>query len=152
MSNTESSKPSKRGPSVFVIFGLFFLCATILAFAAKVAFPTAFLPETPAQKQQRENAVLADIEAKTADAKAKAQQQKRTKDLCHWADVCSTYGKARQDCAVAGDFQNCIDVKMGQETWRIPQCADDGTLLQPPVDMPGAIECAGVRLESALGQ
>jgi hypothetical protein len=51
------------------------------------------------------------------------------KELCHAQTICRHFAKARQECAVAGDLNNCVRVKVGDEmdsTWAI--CANDGSI------------------------
>jgi hypothetical protein len=63
--------------------------------------------------------------------------------LCHEQLVCTKYKDTRQECAVAGDFNNCINVKMGGEPMYRLSCAGDGELASAAdkADMPSEIEC-----------
>jgi hypothetical protein len=62
--------------------------------------------ETPDQTQARE--------AATARAESKrTAERERNRLLCKVKSTCAEYGEARQACATAGNFQNCIRVKMG---------------------------------------
>lgn len=52
---------------------------------------------------------------------------------------CEAYVKVRQDCAIAGDFKNCISVKMGSKDYsRCALLAEYGLLSD---DMPSATVC-----------
>jgi hypothetical protein len=63
-------------------------------------------------------------------------------ELCYQADFCDAYGETRQACATAGDFANCIRVKIGDKNLgRLGYCANDGGLASPPQDMPSSFEC-----------
>jgi hypothetical protein len=59
----------------------------------------------------------------TQDAKKKADEMieasdKRADYLCHLKLVCYKYGTTRQECATAGNFDRCIQVKMGDRDFR----------------------------------
>lgn len=57
--------------------------------------------------------------------------------------MCAKYGSARQECATAGNFDHCIAVKMGDIGVNdIDWCSNDGSLAEPPNDMPSRLECA----------
>ena len=54
---------------------------------------------------------------------------------------CQRYGAARQQCAVAGDFSNCMKIRMGEEYQFVSEyCTDDGKV-RGVTDMPSAVEC-----------
>jgi hypothetical protein len=75
---------------------------------------------------------------RAADVAAVARQRA----LCHIKSVCSQYGAVRQECATAGNFHNCIGVKLGdRDITLIDQCTNAGTLRDIPVDLPNAVEC-----------
>ena len=67
----------------------------------------------------------------------------RRNTLCHEGFICTKYRDVRQQCAIAGDFNNCVNVKMGSEpTYRLI-CTNDGELISSveKADMPSEIEC-----------
>jgi hypothetical protein len=108
-------------------------------------------PETPQQLQADKAA--ADLYAKglAAQAAAAAAQAEREKELCHLSGECMRYGQARQDCAVAGDFNNCISVKMGStDVDFASQCTADGKIVDAPDDLPSQLRCIWVRANSLL--
>ena len=72
--------------------------------------------------------------------------KKREKLLCGAWNVCQDYSSARQACAVAGDFNNCLRVKLGDSIVSIADCRNDGTLIDEPPDMPGRLQCMLYRL------
>jgi hypothetical protein len=57
--------------------------------------------------------------------------------LCKAQTVCRRYAKARQECAIAGDFALCVRVKMGEDL--VLDCQDDGVLKSEA--RPTAAEC-----------
>ena len=63
------------------------------------------------------------------------------KTLCRMPEVCTNYGATRLECATAGNFNNCIHVKMGRDAWAIDECSDEGELAVPSRDTPGPLEC-----------
>jgi hypothetical protein len=103
------------------------------------------VPETPAQVAARVEAAQR-LETEQAEQAVKHREQSHYKDeLCHIKQVCSVYRTARQDCAVAGDFDNCVRVKIGEkDTVEMSLCTRDGEInsKQYVSDMPNAIECA----------
>src|SRR5436853_3579538 len=44
-----------------------------------------------------------------------ASEHQRTQRLCQQQALCRRFGEARQACATAGDYKNCVDIKMGNE-------------------------------------
>jgi hypothetical protein len=61
--------------------------------------------------------------------------------ICHLKDVCAKYSRVRQECAVAGDFYHCEDIKMKDDFRFINQCTDEGTLKDNSEYFPNAVEC-----------
>jgi hypothetical protein len=87
---------------------------------------TDWYTETPAQTKQRITAL------------------KGRKHICKAMAACAEYGKARQACATAGNFDTCMSVKL--ET--VPQsCSADGKLQIfmchgcRPAQLPNAFQC-----------
>ena len=71
--------------------------------------------------------------------------KKREKLLCVAWNACQDYSSARQACAVAGDFTNCVRVKVG-DNLDISDCRNDGSLIEEPPDMPNRLQCMFYRL------
>lgn len=68
-------------------------------------------------------------------------------EMCYEKTVCHEYSAARQDCATAGDFENCLRVKMGVKKFDIVGgCTNDGGVgwrsHPPEADIPDWLECA----------
>jgi len=100
-------------------------------------------PETPAQAEAREKEYQRYI-AQQAERAARDKQISTYKDeLCHIKLVCRQYYSARQECAVAGNFDNCMQVKFGDKDTSL--CTNDGGVNDPQyvTDMPNEVECVG---------
>jgi hypothetical protein len=111
-------------------------------------------PETSEQIEARHAA-----EARSAELRRQAavrqqqaeelqrQQLERDKNLCRVQSVCAKYSAVRQECATAGNFENCIRVKMGDGAFmEIGRCANDGTVYFAPANMPSRAQCFFFRL------
>lgn len=98
----------------------------------------------PQQTQARE---MADgqtaSEPNAANERAEAERtarRERNRLLCKVKSICEQYGQVRQECATAGNFKNCIRVKMGDEKFaETGSCTDDGHMDAP--SEPGAVDC-----------
>ena len=64
-------------------------------------------------------------------------------ELCHRQMVCSAYSSVRQQCAIAGDFNNCVSIKMGNDAMFQYSCTVDGSVINEidRANMPNTIEC-----------
>ena len=98
-------------------------CAILIGIAGIIVV-TLRAPTAPRFTEQQIEAYKAQTEAYEARKQQEEQQKaaKAAKDraqavkdraLCNIASVCKKYGTVRQDCAVAGNFKNCVQVKMG---------------------------------------
>jgi hypothetical protein len=67
----------------------------------------------------------------------------RDGELCKLRAICVSYSRARQDCATAGDFNNCINVKMGYDFSQVNNCTNDGDILYSlySPQMPSKLQC-----------
>lgn len=122
------AKASPRVVAV-VLYVLIFLGVIMAAVVSELLSPPPppLTPEQLAKRQQSEQV-------------ATLQRQRREK-LCHAAAVCPRYAKTRQECATAGSFRTCIDVRMGKDAAIIGMCTDEGELRSEPEDMPDALSC-----------
>lgn len=78
--------------------------------------------------EERQKEALAEALEKSRKAEA-AEQERQFIDHCRLQKVCEKYSQVRQDCAVAGDFDKCVEVRMGDESYRIAQCGQDGRII-----------------------
>ena len=90
--------------------------------------------ETAQQVQSRQDALKRQTEIEAAATA-------RMNTLCRARVVCMRYHTARQNCAVAGDFNNCITVKMENDLSALSNCTNDGALRYPPENMPTVLDC-----------
>jgi hypothetical protein len=75
---------------------------------------------------------------------ARAAAISRLRDLCTIRSICSKYASARQECATAGNFDQCMKIKMGDDAWKVGSCTSDGNYRNAPPDMPGRVRCLGL--------
>lgn len=88
--------------------------------------------EHQARTQQGENA------ARNADSRARAFQ---TAALCRQKSICTQYGQVRQECAIAGSFQTCVRVRMGDDNdAAAANCTNDGHVAFASKE-PNAVDC-----------
>jgi hypothetical protein len=100
---------------------------------ARVSYTPSTLEKEPEAQNQR-------FRSKRAADVAKAD---RERSLCHTALICRHFGEARQACAVAGDFNNCMRVKLGEKDLGTTSlCTSDGSIANEPPDMPNRLQCA----------
>jgi hypothetical protein len=91
--------------------------------------------ETPQETQAREDAQI-------NHARIQGEKAERKIYLCHLKSVCAKYNSARQECATAGNFANCISVKIGdRDSSLVAQCTNEGNLSYIPADLPNSVEC-----------
>jgi hypothetical protein len=90
--------------------------------------------ETPVQMQAR----LAAQQAEHAQATLRAERQK---SLCNQQTICTKFAVARQECATAGNYKNCVDIKMGKDAMDLYPCMNDGRVWGEPADIPNRFQC-----------
>jgi len=74
----------------------------------------------------------------------------RVKELCRARDLCTRYANYRQECATAGNFDLCLNVKMGDDAAKIGACTNNGNLLTEPPNMPDWVTCLEARIAAAM--
>jgi hypothetical protein len=127
---------------VFSVFVTIFTVYMLVAMAWVALHPPP--PKTPEQHRLRREALLGDIILR-------AEETQRKRSVCHDEWVCTQYGSARQECATAGNFDNCISVKMGdQDAALTGMCTNDGELQDPPTHLPNVVECLLLDVENEL--
>jgi hypothetical protein len=101
----------------------------------------------PVEERQRRDA---EREAKAVEERQKqeaswkefiaqeARKTARAENLCRLRSSCAQYPAARQDCAVAARFADCIEIKIGVG---LGACTAQGQVSNPPPDMPGWFDC-----------
>ncbi len=71
----------------------------------------------------------------------RAASEERERGLCQIAAACRDFSDAQQECAVADDFWNCVEAKMGERWSLTGLCSEDGKYVDLPSDMPRRTEC-----------
>jgi hypothetical protein len=128
-----------------------FLVATFLI-ASAVVFACYYVPpppETPEQVLLRKQEETRRLKLQNEQDERRAQKAEYNDYWCHKQLICNRYRSARQECAVAGNFENCLHVKIGADFSATGSCSEDGELLDTPIDMPNIAECLlfnGVRI------
>jgi hypothetical protein len=121
---------AKRRPGITLI---------VVAYCALLAWlSTERFTETPQHAQAR---VAAAEQAAMAREAASAASQEINRRLCKLKAICEHYGRSRQQCAIAANFQNCLRVKLNDEDYeRVDSCRSDGHI-DPPSAEPSAFSC-----------
>jgi hypothetical protein len=97
---------------------------------------------TPLERELQQKAASGDVSAKHDLQELKAQIDAQRTQFCHLKAICKTFATARQECATAGNFNTCMNIKMGESDYAlIGSCTDDGAIAFPPDEMPRALEC-----------
>lgn len=109
------------------------------AFAIILLVGTGYEELTMTQEQREARARTQALRAPSVVA----EKTRREYSLCQEVDRCAKYGTARQACAVAGDFKNCVSVKMNGDVNAITlECNEDGTLnSNMTISPPGPLRC-----------
>jgi hypothetical protein len=50
---------------------------------------------------------------RAADKAARAEARKITAGLCELKRACDEYARSRQECATAGDYDKCMEIRLG---------------------------------------
>ena len=105
---------------VFVIIVIFvFLALSLMA------------PNPPSDSQ--------DIRNKLADEEAVDTE------ICELKPICEEFGGVRQVCAVAGNIDQCVKIKMGSKLDISKKCNDDGTVRGSENINPSFLRCLSLR-------
>jgi hypothetical protein len=84
--------------------------------------------------------IIVDVIPSTGNERLSAYKD----TLCHEQSSCGKYKDVRQQCAIAGDFDNCVSVRMADEhVHYIFQCTNDGQIFseEDRANMPNQVEC-----------
>ncbi len=62
---------------------------------------------------------------------------------CDEIGACRRYRAGLQDCALAANLEICLRIKVAKaDLSQRFLCNEDGTLIDPPPDMPNSVQCA----------
>jgi hypothetical protein len=132
-----------------VFLSILFFCITIAVWAKISEWR-----ETPEQGQQRAvvtASAVADQRRAEADRATKAFSRRAfDQSLCRASALCRRFAEARQECATAGDFDNCvkIEVDLSDSYGNVSQCTNDGQLTEAWGDkVPNRLECFLLTME-----
>jgi len=90
--------------------------------------------------QERQQAAAASASAESASSE-RAARIEQTRQLCKIKAACGVYAKSRQSCAIAGNFENCMRIKMGEDNYELREnCTNDGHMLDASSE-PTAVDC-----------
>jgi hypothetical protein len=122
--------------------------------AQEAAARAALIQEEQAEKAQRA-ALIQEEQAEKAQRAAQAEKAQRTLRITMC--TCKRYAAVRQECAVAGNFENCIKVRMMGDSMTTyddlaNNCADDGTVRWQPEKVPSSVQCFLFNLFSLIAQ
>ena len=120
----------------------------LIFFAAMgaVGLAITYIPQILMSPAERASFIAKQIaeEAQIRTLQSAAEEEK--KYLCRLKTVCKTYATVRQDCATAGNFNNCINVKMGDDDAAMTgSCSNDGKPLYPQAKVPDNLECLFIK-------
>jgi hypothetical protein len=137
--STEPSAPFKRnwiGLAFVALLSAYMLFSVIYG----VLYPSS--PMTPAQVQEQVSIQAANSAAIRATIEANKYARNLGTALCHQKTICAKLPNIRQECATAGNFDNCIKVKIGDEDYSsVTYCTNEGNLAYTPENMPDVIDC-----------
>jgi hypothetical protein len=108
----------------------FLLFAFVVVFAFEIWETRTAPAPTPAEQAAR--------------AAAREHQKKWKRSLCHVAAACEKYSEARLECATAGNFKTCIQIKMENDAYLTGVCSGDqeGAAAVPlSPETPNAVSC-----------
>lgn len=126
---------------LFLVIGAIAAIAGI--FATVIRYDNPIKPVTEEQREAYKAEERQREARKTQQRTEAAASRAAQKALCETVNVCKKYGTVRQDCAVAGNFKNCVQVKMNLSYATLEtDCKDDGTPRWQPANVStNAVAC-----------
>ena len=93
-------------------------------------------------KQDEENAKIrhaAELAARDRDSLRAANNRY----LCELRSLCERYASVRQECATAGNYEKCIEIKTGySQRFFDASCRNDGSV-DASIELPNRMQCLG---------
>lgn len=134
---TEEIKPAEPSNRL----GLYICLVIAVWFVASIVYGMLF-PPSPAELAAAKASAQASQQLEQTKRDTQALHQQYLDGLCHQEAVCERYGPARQECATAGNYNNCITIKLGSlDASTVDACTEDGKLAFRPSDMPNGAVC-----------
>lgn len=125
---SESSK--KRATRRFYQRRLLFLavvtafCIAFVAYQYLTYVPPP--PPTPEQVLALKQEESRQLQIRKEQDQMVAQKAEYNNYWCHKKSICNRYWSARQECAVAGNFDNCVTIKLGEDFQEVSSCSSEG--------------------------
>jgi hypothetical protein len=117
---------------------LFLFLVVLFSFTVWVAYMPPSPPPSPIADLTDEQMATLEAELEVA-TKARKEQEAITALRCKAKSICKKYGTVRQECATAGNYNNCLRIKMGSEAYGyIGMCTEEGGVAD---SVPNAAEC-----------
>ena len=135
--NTSYEDETSRYRNIFqnikdVVFGFFLI---LMIFIVGIQFYKNLNPEIDGLVYQDEDVHLNKYE------KSKIENN-NVKFLCALRDVCQKYSKAQYECAMAGNINKCVEIRIGNKNYEyIDMCNDDGSINLNVTKIPSRLEC-----------
>jgi hypothetical protein len=102
----------------------------LIIIVGQIVYYSSTTPEQRAKFAERDKEFKAQApDLKKERAAAEDQKWKEYHFLCDVADACNAYRSAREQCATAGNFDNCVSIKLHKQGSSPPRlCTDEGDL------------------------
>lgn len=120
---------TKENPRRTVFWTLILFFVVLLLFARN---------EAPVEKAEPQNSEADGL---------RTVRNKLNDRLCDIEFACTQFGIARQQCATAGNFDLCINVKMGDSIKDVGNCLPSGEMRARPSGMPSKLQCVAHRID-----
>jgi hypothetical protein len=122
------------------ILGMSGLAMLIAAFVWDATIRPTPWPPTEEEKRQEQQRV----EEQQRREQQRNQRREYRRELCRLVAACEKYSAIRLECATAGNFKNCMRIKMGADATYIGLCSgfDEGAPAVPSSpETPNKVEC-----------
>jgi hypothetical protein len=130
----------------YSIGGVIFIAGLLIA-----AIVSMLIPEAAGEREQR-IAKEALYQKQITESRTKTiENMLRISALCKAKNLCPDYAKVRQECAIAGNYKMCMEIKLGQENYLESGkiCTPDGQVNYPSDKVPWWPECLKAWLDGA---
>lgn len=94
------------------------------------------------QERERENMTPAQQEAKQAQEVKDEENRNILSERCKIIRICKKFSESRQNCATAGNYNLCLNIKLGNDynltNW---VCTPDGKPKLEEANIPSRLDC-----------
>jgi hypothetical protein len=101
-------------------------------------------PPPPPPTEEEKQAQYRREQQWARERQQREQRRQYERELCRLAAACEKYSAIRLECATAGNFKNCLRIKMGADATYIGPCSgfDEGAPAVPPSpETPNKVQC-----------